>query len=55
MRVKNLHKHFPDKGEYYDAVDDLSLTLYSDEVLACNCRKSGCGKSTLANNYHGFA
>lgn len=51
--VKNLHTAFRIKGEYYDAVDDLSLTLYSDEVLAI-VGESGCGKSTLATTIMGL-
>ncbi|WP_036728187.1 ABC transporter ATP-binding protein [Peptoniphilus mikwangii] len=51
--MKNLHTGFRIRDNYYDAVDDVSLTLYSDEVLAI-VGESGCGKSTLATTIMGL-
>ncbi|MBF1050782.1 MAG: ABC transporter ATP-binding protein [Peptostreptococcaceae bacterium] len=51
--VKNLHTSFRIKDTYYDAVDDVSIQLYSDEVLAI-VGESGCGKSTLATTIMGL-
>ena len=51
--VKNLYTSFRIKDTYYDAVDDVSIQLYSDEVLAI-VGESGCGKSTLATTIMGL-
>lgn len=51
--VKNLHTGFRIRDKYYDAVDDVSINLYSDEVLAV-VGESGCGKSTLATTIMGL-
>lgn len=51
--IKNLHTSFRIKDSYYDAVDDVSLNLYPDEVLAI-VGESGCGKSTLATTIMGL-
>lgn len=51
--IKNMHTAFRIKDEYYDAVDDVSLNLYEDEVLAI-VGESGCGKSTLATTIMGL-
>lgn len=53
IEIKNLHTGFRIKDEYYDAVDDVSLNLYPEEVLAI-VGESGCGKSTLATTVMGL-
>lgn len=47
LQVKNLHIGFRINGTYYNAVDDVSITLKKNEILAI-VGESGCGKSTLA-------
>lgn len=51
--VKNLHTGFRIRDNYYDAVDNVSINLYPDEVLAI-VGESGCGKSTLATTIMGL-
>lgn len=51
--IKNMHTAFRIKDKYYDAVDNVSLNLYKDEVLAI-VGESGCGKSTLATTIMGL-
>ena len=51
--VKNLHTGFRIRDDYYDAVDNVSINLYPDEVLAI-VGESGCGKSTLATTIMGL-
>jgi peptide/nickel transport system ATP-binding protein len=51
--VQHLHTGFRLKDEYYDAVDDLSFELNSNEILAI-VGESGCGKSTLATTIMGL-
>lgn len=53
LEVKNLHTAFRIRDDYYDAVDDVSIDIYSDEVLAI-VGESGCGKSTLATTIMGL-
>lgn len=53
LEMKDLHTAFRIKDDYYDAVDDVNLSLYSDEVLAI-VGESGCGKSTLATTIMGL-
>lgn len=53
LETKDLHTAFRIGDEYYDAVDDVNLSLYSDEVLAI-VGESGCGKSTLATTIMGL-
>jgi oligopeptide/dipeptide ABC transporter, ATP-binding protein, C-terminal domain len=51
--LKNLHTGFRIKDTYYDAIENVNLTLYSNEVLAI-VGESGCGKSTLATTIMGL-
>lgn len=45
--IEKLHIGFYINGTYYDAVDDVSICVKENEVLAI-VGESGCGKSTLA-------
>jgi oligopeptide/dipeptide ABC transporter, ATP-binding protein, C-terminal domain len=51
--VRNLHTAFRIKDTYYDAIENVNLSLYSNEVLAI-VGESGCGKSTLATTIMGL-
>ncbi len=53
LNIKNLHTSFRIKDHYYHAVEDISLTLKENEVLAI-VGESGCGKSTLATSIVGL-
>lgn len=53
LDVRNLHTGFRIKDRYYDALDDVSLTLDKNEILAI-VGESGCGKSTLAMTIMGL-
>lgn len=53
LEIRNLHTAFRIKDAYYDAVDDVSLTLDKNEILAI-VGESGCGKSTLATTIMGL-
>ncbi|MGG0656394.1 ABC transporter ATP-binding protein [Rummeliibacillus pycnus] len=53
LNINHLHTSFRVKDHYYDAVDDVSLTLKENEVLAI-VGESGCGKSTLATSIVGL-
>lgn len=53
LDIKSLSTAFRIDGEYYDAVDNLNLSLYSDEILAI-VGESGCGKSTVATTIMGL-
>ena len=49
LEVKNLSKRFElKKGQYLDAVDDVSLIIRENETLGL-VGESGSGKSTLGN------
>ena len=48
LDVQHLHTGFRLGDDYYDAVDDVSITLRKDEILAI-VGESGSGKSTLAH------
>lgn len=47
LRIENLRVSFRIQDHYYAAVDDVSLTVHPNEVLAI-VGESGCGKSALA-------
>ena len=51
--IKNLYTGFRIKDDYFNAVDNVSLNLYPNEVLAI-VGESGCGKSTLATTIMGL-
>lgn len=53
LEIQNLHTAFRIKDTFYDAVDDVSLTLDENEILAI-VGESGCGKSTLATTIMGL-
>ncbi|MFW7432363.1 ABC transporter ATP-binding protein [Vagococcus carniphilus] len=53
LEVRNLHTGFRIKDDYFDAVDDVSITLDKNEILAI-VGESGCGKSTLAMTIMGL-
>ena len=53
LTIKNLHTGFNIKDIYYDAVDDVSVSLKKNEILAI-VGESGCGKSTLATSIIGL-
>ena len=47
LKINNLNTSFRIKDSYHAAVDNVSLTLNKNEILAI-VGESGCGKSTLA-------
>lgn len=51
--VRNLCTGFRLRDKYFNAVDNVSLDIYPDEVLAI-VGESGCGKSTLATTIMGL-
>ncbi|MEG0474168.1 MAG: ABC transporter ATP-binding protein [Carnobacterium sp.] len=53
LEINHLNTGFKIKGTYYNAVDDVSLTLEKNEILAI-VGESGCGKSTLATSIVGL-
>lgn len=53
LNINHLRTSFRIKDSYFDAVDDVSLTLKENEVLAI-VGESGCGKSTLATSIIGL-
>lgn len=53
LEIKDLHTSFRIHDDYYDAVDGVSMELFSDEILAI-VGESGCGKSTLATTIMGL-
>ena len=53
LQIRNLCTSFRIKDTYYPAVDDVSLTLRKNEILAI-VGESGCGKSTLATSIVGL-
>ncbi|ASN06503.1 ABC transporter ATP-binding protein [Virgibacillus necropolis] len=53
LEIKNLKTSFRIKDNYYAAVDDVSLSVHKNEVLAI-VGESGCGKSALAFSIMGL-
>ncbi|WP_330949119.1 ABC transporter ATP-binding protein [Virgibacillus sp. MG-45] len=53
LKVQHLKTSFRIKDDYYAAVDDVTLTLNKNEVLAI-VGESGCGKSALAFSIMGL-
>lgn len=53
LSVNKLCTGFRIKDEYYNAIDNIDLNVYSNEVLAI-VGESGCGKSTLATTIMGL-
>lgn len=47
LEINNLEVGFRFSDDYHNAVDDVSITLKENEILAI-VGESGCGKSTLA-------
>jgi peptide/nickel transport system ATP-binding protein len=53
LKIRDLRTSFRIKDTYYPAVDNVSLTLRKNEILAI-VGESGCGKSTLATSIVGL-
>ena len=53
LELRNLNTAFRIKDEYYNAVENVNLSLYRNEILAI-VGESGCGKSTLATTIIGL-
>lgn len=53
LQIQHLTTSFRVNDRYYAAVDDVSLTLRKNEILAV-VGESGCGKSTLATSIVGL-
>ena len=53
LEIENLRTSFRIKDNYYAAVDDVSLTVHENEVVAI-VGESGCGKSALALSIMGL-
>ncbi|HAM80796.1 ABC transporter ATP-binding protein [Ornithinibacillus bavariensis] len=53
LEIKNLKTSFRIRDDYYAAVDNVSLTVNKNEVLAI-VGESGCGKSALAFSIMGL-
>lgn len=53
LEIKNVSTAFKVEGQYYNALDDVSLEVNENEVLAI-VGESGCGKSTLATSIIGL-
>ncbi|MCS4488644.1 ABC transporter ATP-binding protein [Streptococcus sciuri] len=53
LNIKNLHIGFRIRDDFYDAVDDVSLEIKENEIVAI-VGESGCGKSTLATAIMGL-
>ena len=47
LRIENLQTSFRIQDRYHAAVDDVSLTVHENEIVAI-VGESGCGKSALA-------
>lgn len=53
LEIENVNVAFKVEGKFYNAVDDISLSVNENEVLAI-VGESGCGKSTLATSIVGL-
>lgn len=53
LDIQHLHTAYRLGGKFYDAADDINLTLKKDEILAI-VGESGCGKSTIAASIIGL-
>lgn len=53
LDIQHLHTAYRLQGKFYDAADDINLTLKRDEILAI-VGESGCGKSTIAASIIGL-
>ena len=53
LKIRNLSTSFKIKDHFYAAVDDVTLTINENEVLAI-VGESGCGKSALALSIMGL-
>ena len=53
LKIENLTTSFRIDEKYFPAVDDVSIELRKNEVLAI-VGESGCGKSTLATSIVGL-
>ncbi len=53
LEIENLRTSFNIKGNYYAAVDGVSLTVHENEIIAI-VGESGCGKSALALSVMGL-
>ena len=53
LDIKDLHVGFRIRDDFYDAVDDVSLEVKENEIVAI-VGESGCGKSTLATAIMGL-
>ena len=53
LDIQHLHTAYRLQGKFYDAADDINLTLKRDEILAV-VGESGCGKSTIAASIIGL-
>ncbi len=53
LDIQHLHTAYRLQGKFYDAADDINLTLKRNEILAI-VGESGCGKSTIASSIIGL-
>lgn len=53
LDIQHLHTAYRLQGNFYDAADDINLTLKRDEILAI-VGESGSGKSTIASSIIGL-
>ena len=53
LDIQPLHTAYRLHGKFYDAADDINLTLKRNEILSI-VGESGCGKSTIASSIIGL-
>lgn len=53
LNVKNVTTSFSMNGKFYDAINNINLTVNQNDILAL-VGESGCGKSTLATTIMGL-